>query len=32
MMSIMQTITYAHDRMHVQGTGWLVPFDLREWN
>jgi len=31
-MSIMQTITYAHDRTHVQGTGLIVPFDLREWN
>jgi hypothetical protein len=31
-LSIMQTITYAHDRMHFQGTGWIVPFDLREWN
>jgi hypothetical protein len=31
-LSIMQTITYAHDRTHVQGTGWIVPFDLREWN
>jgi hypothetical protein len=31
-LSIMQTITYAHDRTDVQGTGWIVPFDLREWN
>ena len=31
-LSIMQTITYAHDRTHLQGTGWIVPFDLREWN
>ena len=31
-LSIMQTITYAHDRTHFQGTGWIVPFDLREWN
>jgi hypothetical protein len=31
-LSIMQTLTYAHDRMHFQGTGWIVPFDLREWN
>jgi hypothetical protein len=31
-LSIMQTIPYAHDRMHFQGTGWIVPFDLREWN
>jgi len=28
----MQTITYAHDRTHVQATGWIVSFDLREWN
>jgi hypothetical protein len=28
----MQTITYAHDRTHFQGTGWIVPFDIREWN
>ena len=26
--SIMQTITYAHDRAHFQGTRWKVPFDL----
>ena len=31
-LSIMQAITYAHDRTHFQGTGWIVPFDLREWN
>ena len=31
-LSTMQTITYAHDRTHFQGTGWIVPFDLREWN
>ena len=31
-LSIMQTITYVHDRRHFQGTGWIVPFDLREWN
>ena len=31
-LSIMQTITYAHDRTHFQGTGWIVPFDLRELN
>ena len=31
-LSIMQTITYAHDRTHFQGTGWIVPFDLGEWN
>ena len=31
-LSIMQTITYAHARTHFQGTGWIVPFDLREWN
>ena len=31
-LSIMQTITYAHDRTHFQGTGWIVPFDPREWN
>jgi hypothetical protein len=31
-LSIMQTITYAHDRTHFQGTEWIVPFDLREWN
>jgi hypothetical protein len=31
-LSIMQTITYAHDRTHFQGSGWIVPFDLREWN
>ena len=31
-LSIMQTITYPHDRTHFQGTGWIVPFDLREWN
>jgi hypothetical protein len=31
-LSIMQTITYAHDRTHFQGTAWIVPFDLREWN
>jgi hypothetical protein len=31
-LSIMQTITYAHDRTHFQGTGWIVTFDLREWN
>jgi hypothetical protein len=30
--TIMQTITYPHDRTHFQGTGWIVPFDLREWN
>ena len=29
---IMQAITYAHDRTHFQGTEWIVPFDLREWN
>jgi hypothetical protein len=23
---------YAHDRTYFQGTGWIVPFDLREWN
>jgi hypothetical protein len=23
---------YSHDRTHLQGTGWIVPFDLREWN
>jgi hypothetical protein len=28
----MQTITYAHDRTHFQGTGWILPFDIREWN
>jgi hypothetical protein len=28
-LSIMQTITYAHDRTHFQGTEWIVPFDLR---
>jgi hypothetical protein len=27
-LSIMQTITYAHDRTHFQGTGWIVSFDL----
>jgi hypothetical protein len=31
-LSIMQTITYAHDRTYFQGTRWIVPFDLREWN
>ena len=31
-LSIVQTITYAHDRTHFQGTGWIVPIDLREWN
>ena len=31
-LSIMQTITYALDRTHFQGTGWIVPFNLREWN
>ena len=31
-LSIMQTITYAHDRTHFQGTGWIVPFDLIELN
>jgi hypothetical protein len=31
-LSIMQTITYAHVRTHVQATGWIVSFDLREWN
>jgi hypothetical protein len=31
-LSIMQTITYAHDRTHFQGTGWIIRFDLREWN
>jgi hypothetical protein len=31
-LSIMQTITYAHDRVHFQGNGWVAPFDLREWN
>jgi hypothetical protein len=31
-LSIMQTITCAHDRTHFQVTGWIVPFDLREWN
>jgi hypothetical protein len=31
-LSVMETITYAHDRTHVQGTGWTVPFDVREWN
>ena len=31
-LSIMQTIIYAHDRTPFQGTGWIVPFDLREWN
>ena len=31
-LSILQTITNAHDRTHCQGTGWIVPFDLREWN
>jgi hypothetical protein len=31
-LSIMQTITYAHARTHFQCTGWIVPFDLREWN
>ena len=30
-LSITQTITYAHDRTHFQGTGWIVLFDLREW-
>jgi hypothetical protein len=30
-LSIMQTITYAHDSTHFQGTGWIVPFDSREW-
>jgi hypothetical protein len=23
-LSIMQTITYAYDRTHLQGTGWIV--------
>ena len=31
-LSIMQTIIYTHDRAHFQGTGWIVPFDLGEWN
>ena len=31
-LSIMQIITCAHDRTHFQGTGWIVPFALREWN
>ena len=31
-LSIMQTITCAHDIAHFQGTAWIVPFDLREWN
>jgi len=31
-LSIMQTITYAHERTHFQGTGCIFPFDLREWN
>jgi hypothetical protein len=31
-LSIMQTITYAHDRAHFQGTGLIVSFDLREWD
>jgi hypothetical protein len=31
-LSIMQAITYAHDRTHFQCNGWIVPFDLREWN
>ena len=31
-LSIMQTITNAHDRKYFQGTEWKVPFDLREWN
>ena len=31
-LSIMQTITYAHDRTQFHGTGWIVLFDLREWN
>jgi hypothetical protein len=26
-LSIMQTITYAHDRTHLQGTGWIVCTD-----
>jgi hypothetical protein len=26
-LSIMQTITYTHDRTHFQGTEWIVPFD-----
>jgi hypothetical protein len=30
-LSIMQTITYPHDRTHLQGARWIVPFDLREW-
>jgi hypothetical protein len=29
-LSIMQTITYAHDRAHFLGTGWIATFDLRE--
>jgi hypothetical protein len=28
----MQTITYAYDRTHLQGTGGIVPFGLIEWN
>ena len=31
-LSIMQTITYAYDRTHFQGTGCIVHFELREWN
>jgi hypothetical protein len=31
-LSIMQTITYAHDIAYFQGTGWIVSFDLRECN
>jgi hypothetical protein len=31
-LSIMQTITYAHDITHCQGIGWIVTFHLREWN
>ena len=31
-LTIMQTIIYAHDRTHFQGIGWIVSFDLREWN
>jgi hypothetical protein len=31
-LSIMQTITYAHDRTHCQGIGRIVSFDIREWN
>jgi hypothetical protein len=28
-LSIMQTITYAHDRTYFQGTGWIVPFERK---